>query len=88
MRRAAALAVIGVLSGMVPAAAEAQLTSAVVATGLSNPIAFVMDPSDPSMFYVVEQRGTIRTFRNGTVSANVLPRSYDPTSGAEASKGC
>jgi glucose/arabinose dehydrogenase len=72
MRSAAALAVIGMLAGMVPVAAEAQLRSAVVATGLTNPIAFVVDPSDPSIFYVVEQRGTIRTFRNGTVSANLF----------------
>jgi glucose/arabinose dehydrogenase len=40
----------------------------VVATGLSNPVAFVVDPGDPSTFYVVEQRGTIRTVRNNTVS--------------------
>ena len=39
-----------------------------VATGLANPVAFVMDPLDPSTFYVVEQRGTIRTVRNNAVS--------------------
>ena len=40
----------------------------VVASGLSNPVAFVMDPLDHSTFYVVEQRGTIRTLRAGTLS--------------------
>ena len=50
------------------APAEAQIRSQVVAEGLTNPVAFVVDPTDPSTFYVVEQRGTIRLVRNGTVS--------------------
>ena len=48
----------------------AQMRSQVVAAGLSNPVAFVMDPGDPSTFYVVEQRGTIRTVRDNTVSSS------------------
>ena len=48
--------------------ASAQLRTQVVATGLTNPIAFVMDPLDSATFYVVEQRGTIRTLRNGALS--------------------
>ena len=48
--------------------AHAQLRTEVVATGLCNPLAFVVDPGDPSTFYVVEQRGTIRTVRNNIVS--------------------
>ena len=64
-----AWALIGALSlGLFPSQATAQLRTQVVATGLSNPIAFVMDPLDPSTFYVVEQRGTIRTLRNNTLS--------------------
>jgi len=47
--------------------ANAQLRSQVVAEGLVNPIAFVADPGDPSTFYAVEQRGTIRIVRDGTV---------------------
>ena len=62
----ASLAIAGLLC---PAAATAQLRTQVVATGLSNPVAFVVDPGDPSTFYVVEQRGTIRTVRNNAVSA-------------------
>ena len=50
-----------------PAAATAQLRTEVIATGFSNPVAFVMDPLDPSTFYVVEQRGTVRTVRNNAV---------------------
>ena len=48
--------------------ASAQMRTQVVAQGLSNPVAFVADPSDGATFYVVEQRGTIRTVRNGAVS--------------------
>jgi glucose/arabinose dehydrogenase len=69
MRSAVAAALVTLLSGMWAHAALAQVTTAVVATGLVNPVAFVIDPSDPSIFYVVEQRGTIRTVRNGLVSA-------------------
>lgn len=47
----------------------AQLRTQLVATGLTNPVALVVDPGDPSTFYVVEQRGTIRTVRNNAVSA-------------------
>jgi glucose/arabinose dehydrogenase len=48
--------------------ADAQLRTEVVAAGFVNPVAFVVDPGDPSTFYVVEQRGTIRTVRGNTVS--------------------
>jgi glucose/arabinose dehydrogenase len=62
-------ALIGVLSlGFLASEATAQLRTQVVVTGLSNPVAFVMDPLDHSTFYAVEQRGTIRTLRNGTLS--------------------
>ena len=39
-----------------------------VAEGFVNPVAFVVDPVDHSTFYVVEQRGTIRTVRNTIVA--------------------
>jgi len=58
-----------VLLSFIPGTAAAQLRSQVVATGLTNPVAFVADPADPSTFYVVEQRGTIRVVRNNTVLA-------------------
>ena len=46
----------------------------VVVSGLSNPIAFVVDPVDPSTFYAVEQRGTVRVVRNNAVSSNRAQR--------------
>ena len=48
------------------------MRSQIVVTGLSNPVAFVVDPGDPSTFYVVEQRGTIRTVRNHAVSETMF----------------
>jgi glucose/arabinose dehydrogenase len=51
-----------------PVAAAAQMRAQVVAEGFTNPVAFVVDPFDPSIFYVIEQRGTIQTVRNGAGS--------------------
>ena len=56
------------LLGVLSLPATAQLRTVTVAAGLTNPVAFVMDPVDHSTFYVVEQRGTIRTVKNGAVS--------------------
>ena len=67
MRRFAAVSLVLTVS-LVPRPAMAQLRTQVVASGLTNPVAFVVDPADPSTFYVVEQRGTIRTIRGGVVS--------------------
>jgi glucose/arabinose dehydrogenase len=55
------------LSG--PSAAQAQLRTVTYATGLTSPIAFEQDPSDPANQYVAEQRGVIRLIRNGVVQA-------------------
>ena len=57
---------------LLPVVAHAQLRTQVVAAGLTNPVAFVMDPLDPSTFYVVEQRGTIRSVRGSAVAPAVF----------------
>jgi glucose/arabinose dehydrogenase len=69
-RRPAILA--GLLLLSFPLNASSQLRSQVVVEGLANPVAFVVDPADHSTFYVVEQRGTIRTVRNNIVSSSVF----------------
>ena len=48
------------------------MRSQVMVEGLANPVAFVVDPADHSTFYVVEQRGTIRTVRHNTVSPSLF----------------
>ena len=67
MRRARLVLVLFLLLSF-PISARAQVRTQLVATGLVNPVAFVVDPGDPSTFYVVEQRGTIRQVRNNTVA--------------------
>ena len=67
MSRVARVGVVLLLMSFAPVVVEAQLRSQVVVTGLVNPVAFVADPGDPSTFYVVEQRGTIRIVRNNSV---------------------
>jgi glucose/arabinose dehydrogenase len=47
--------------------AQAQLHSEVYVSGLSLPVAFVQDPSDPSVQYVVEQGGHLKVIHNGAV---------------------
>lgn len=62
----------------------AQLTSRVVATGLSTPLEFVQDPSDPSTQFIVEQGGRIRVLRSGALQAqDFLNLSGSVTSGGE-----
>jgi glucose/arabinose dehydrogenase len=58
------------LTGVLPA--QAQMRTQVVATGFTNPVAFVVDPLDAATFYVVEQRGTIRAVRDNTVSPTLF----------------
>ena len=69
MVREAALPALCTLLLCWPAPASAQMRTQVVASGLVNPVAYVMDPDDHSTFYAVEQRGTIRTVRDNAVSS-------------------
>ena len=72
MRSANTALLAGLLLNASPGIATAQLRTSVVATGLVNPVAFVVDPMDASTFLVVEQRGTIRGIRNGVVSSTMF----------------
>ena len=47
--------------------ASAQLRSSVYVSGVTSPVAFVQDPSNPSLQYVVELAGTILVIQNGTL---------------------
>ena len=50
-----------------PQDVAAQLRAEVFASGFQAPVAFVADPSDPAVFFVVEQAGRIRTLRNRVI---------------------
>jgi glucose/arabinose dehydrogenase len=64
MRGAAAACVFLLL---VAGRAEAQLQGQVYASGFQSPVAFVQDPTDRTVQFVVQQTGRIRVVRNGTV---------------------
>ena len=49
------------------ATASAQLSSRVYATGFTSPVAFVQDPTDERVQFVVQQEGRIRALRDGIV---------------------
>lgn len=72
MRSVLTVVLAGLICGVAPRAATAQLRTSVVATGLTNPVALLVDPADPASFFVVEQRGTIRTIRNNVVSPTMF----------------
>jgi glucose/arabinose dehydrogenase len=55
------------LLGTVAADAHAQLRTTVYASGFTNPLGFVQDPTDARVQFVVQQNGHIRTVRSGTV---------------------
>jgi glucose/arabinose dehydrogenase len=49
------------------APAAAQLRSSVYVSGLSSPVAFVQDPSNPAVQYIAELGGLIRVVQNGSI---------------------
>ncbi len=52
-----------------PTLSAAQLRTEVYVSGLSAPVAFVQDPSQPNVQFVVEQGGLIRVIQNGALLA-------------------
>ena len=52
---------------LLAAPAAAQLRSSVYVSGLTNPVAFVQDPSNAAIQYVAELGGAIRVVQNGTL---------------------
>ena len=49
--------------------AAAQLTADLVVSGLTQPVAFVQDPSDATVHVVVQQDGRVRAVKNGVLQA-------------------
>ena len=63
--------------------ANAQLRSQVYASGFASPVAFVQDPTDRTVQFVVQQGGRIRVLRNGTT----LPTDFLNLTGSIVSGG-
>ncbi len=53
-----------------PAAAQVSLRPRVHVSGLSSPVAFVPDPTNPAVQFVVEQGGRVRVVSNGELQAS------------------
>jgi glucose/arabinose dehydrogenase len=78
-----AIAIVTVLACGLGADVHAQLRARVHASGFTNPIAFVQDPADRAVQFVVQQNGRIRVIRNATV----LPADFIDLSAAIVSGG-
>jgi glucose/arabinose dehydrogenase len=64
--------------------AAAQFRADTFVTGLTNPVAFVQDPSDPAVQVIVQQNGRIRIVRAGVLqAADFLDLSSVITTGGE-----
>jgi glucose/arabinose dehydrogenase len=67
MKLLASAVIVALVMWAVPAHAQTELRAQVHASGFALPVAFVQDPTYPTVQYVVEQRGRIRVVWNGTV---------------------
>ena len=66
------------------ASAQAQvLRSKLVAEGLSSPLGFVQDPTNPNVQFIVQKTGAIRAFVNGVVGGDFLSLAGQVASGGE-----
>src|SRR5262245_54010716 len=71
------------LSLLVVTPSAAQFRGQVYVSGLSHPLAFVQDPSNPAVQFVVEQGGAIRVIHGGTL----LPTPFLDLTGAISTGG-
>src|SRR5206468_12899846 len=62
---------------------DAQLRLRTQASGLTSPIAFVQDPADRAVQFVVQQDGHIRVLRGATMSGELIDLSAAIVSGGE-----
>ena len=80
LRRVAVVSALALLAAL---PASAQLRSSVYVSGLTSPVAFVQDPSNATLQYVVEQGGTIRVVQNGTLLSTPFATISPISSGGE-----
>ena len=64
-----ALVLAGFILAAAPRATSAQMRAELVASGFTQPVAFVQDPSDPTVQLVVQQDGRIRALKSGIVQS-------------------
>ena len=57
------------VAAFLPTAADAQIRTQQIVSGLAQPLAFVPDPALPNVFYIVQQGGLVRVLVNGQLQA-------------------
>src|SRR5262245_56574175 len=67
--------------------ALAQLRKSIYVSGLTQPVAFVQDPGDPTCHYVAQQAGLSGAVRSGVLQPTPF-LARDPPSPAAASAAC
>ena len=60
-------AILAMLTWAAPCKAQPELRTSVYASGFNSPVAFVQDPTDRTVQYVVQQNGHIRAVHSGSV---------------------
>ncbi|RPJ62412.1 MAG: hypothetical protein EHM24_25920, partial [Acidobacteria bacterium] len=85
MRRSLLILAVALVVCLTPGGAQApSLRARVYASGFQNPVAFVQDPTDRAVQFVLEQSGVIRAVRGGTVlEANFLDLTASVLAGGE-----
>jgi glucose/arabinose dehydrogenase len=84
MKRIRAMVLACLCACTMMASLDAQLRVRVQASGFTNPTAFVADPSDSAVQFVVQQDGRVRAVRGGTTLAtDLLDLRGDVVSGGE-----
>ncbi len=66
-RRVFLAATVALAYCLAPSALPQELTTERVVSGLSSPVALVGHPTDPTILFVVQQRGRIRVIRDGVL---------------------
>jgi glucose/arabinose dehydrogenase len=65
MRRTCQCVLLLISAACLPAEADAQLRTQLIASGLSQPLALIPDPISASVLYVVQQGGLVRVLVDG-----------------------
>ena len=67
-----ALVLAGFMLAAAPRATSGKMRAELVASGFTQPVAFVQDPSDPTVQVVVQQDGRVRALKNGVAAGGGL----------------
>jgi hypothetical protein len=67
LRRCAATALFASFLALIAAPVQAQMRGQIFVSGLTHPLAFVQDPTNPAVQFIVQKEGVIRVVLNGSL---------------------